>query len=45
MVTYNLSLYAHYRTNSNTISITITIASIIKLVLIKLAARSEALIK
>jgi hypothetical protein len=31
--------HPHYRTN------TITIASIIKLVLIKLAARSEALIK
>jgi len=41
MVTYNLSLYADYRTNT----ISITIASIIKLVLIKLAARSEALIK
>ena len=32
-------IHPHYRTN------TITIASIIKLVLIKLAARSEALIK
>ena len=36
-------IHPHYRTNSNTN--TITIASIIKLVLIKLAARLEALIK